>query len=197
MRLGLFGGRFDPPHIGHLLVAQGALEALRLDRLLFLPSPTPPHKPAVAGAEARYDMTVIATADHPNFFVSRLELARPGPSYTFDTVTEVREAHPQAQLFFITGTDAYREIHTWHRAEELVHSVNMVAAPRPGYTLEVLRSPFRERVQVLDTRLCEVSSTEVRARLAEGRPVRYLVPKALESYLVKHHLYREQSLQQG
>ena len=193
MRLGLFGGRFDPPHIGHLLAAQGALETLRLDRLLFLPSPTPPHKAAVAGPEARYDMTVLATADHPRFFTSRLELKRSGPSYTFDTVTEVRETHPQAQLFFITGADAYRDVHTWHRAEELVHSVNMVAVPRPGYTLEALRAPFKG-VQVLDTRLCEVSSTEVRARLAARRSVRYLVPQAVESYLAKHHLYREQPL---
>ena len=196
MRLGLFGGRFDPPHLGHLLIAQGALEELRLDRLLFLPSPTPPHKSALAGAEARYEMTVLATAGHPNFFASRLELGRPGPSYTFDTVAEVRRTHPKAQLFFITGADAYREIHTWHRAEELVNSVNMVVAPRPGYTLEALEAPF-EGAQVLNTRLCEVSSTEVRARLAEGRSVRYLVPQIVESYLVKSHLYRGQSLQEG
>lgn len=191
MRLGLFGGRFDPPHVGHLLAAQGALEALELDELWFIPAKAPPHKPAHAGAEDRYQMLLLATLSHPQFVVSRLELDREGPSYTFDTVAQVRAQRPQATLFFITGADAYADIATWHRATELVRSVNMVAVPRPGYTLSNVASPFKEALHLLSTRACEVSSTEIRTRLAQGQTVRYLTSELVETYLEKRALYRQ------
>lgn len=197
MRIGLFGGRFDPPHIGHLLAAQGALEALDLDRVLFIPAQTPPHKSATAAAEARFEMVVVATASHPQFRVSRVEIDRFGPSYTFDTVMEFRGKQPRDELFFLTGLDAYADVSTWHRATELVEEVKMVAVSRPGYSLEGLEPPFREKVQELATVACGVSSTDIRRRLGEGRPIRYLVPEPVESYLDKHDLYRKQSLQQS
>ncbi|MDQ3459061.1 MAG: nicotinate-nucleotide adenylyltransferase [Deinococcota bacterium] len=190
-RLGLFGGRFDPPHLGHLLAAQEALEALALDEFWFVPAQTPPHKPAVASAEDRFNMTLLATASHPAFRVSRLELGRTGPSYTFDTVMRVREGDPGGKLFFITGADAYAEIETWHRAPELLEAVKMVAVSRPGYALSGLPEFYRDKVTLLDRLKIDISSTEVRRRLSEGRSVRYLVPEPVESYLDKHHLYAE------
>ena len=197
MRLGLFGGRFDPVHAGHLMVAQRALEILRLDELWFIPAKTPPHKQAAAAAEKRYEMLLLATNTHPRFFVSRLEIERTGASYTFDTVAEVRAQRPSDALFFITGADAYAEIASWHRARELVSSVSVVALSRPKYTLEDVEPFFKERVRLLDTPLWEVSSTEIRRRLTQEESVRYLVPEPVESYLAKNPLYHQQPLHQN
>ena len=191
MRLGLFGGRFDPVHIGHLLAAQGAFEALGLDELWFIPAKTPPHKPAVASPEDRLQMLILAALSNPAFFVKDLELARPGPSYTFDTVQQIKSARPEDTLFFVTGVDAAAGLASWHRAAELSTLVNMVALARPGYTLDDLAPPFRERVQTLDTRLCEVSSTDIRGRLSHRKSVRYLVPELVETYLDRTALYRQ------
>ncbi|HEX7022573.1 MAG TPA: nicotinate (nicotinamide) nucleotide adenylyltransferase, partial [Trueperaceae bacterium] len=113
MRLGLFGGRFDPPHYGHLLVGEQVVEKLQLDALWFVPAQSPPHKRAQASPEARYEMLLLATASNPRFRVSRLELERPGPSYTIDTVLEVERRHPNAELYFVSGADAYRDIGSW------------------------------------------------------------------------------------
>jgi nicotinate-nucleotide adenylyltransferase len=191
MRLGLFGGRFDPPHLGHLIVAEQAREQLALDELHFIPSPSPPHKAAAATPEQRYEMLLLATTSHPAFVVSRLELERAGPSYSFDTVREVGRRHKGATLFFITGIDAYREIASWHRADELVEAVQMIAVPRPGYTLDGIAPYYRTRVRTLDMPEIGLSSTLVRERLARGHSVRYLVPELVESYLARHHLYRQ------
>ena len=190
MRLGLFGGRFDPPHIGHLLAAQSAFEALGLDELWFIPAKTPPHKPALASADARVQMLLLATLSNPVFEVSRLELLRDGPSYTFDTVMETKKQRPDATLFFITGVDAYADVASWHRAHELVRAVDMVTVARPGYTLRDLEPAFR-RVQTLETRLCDVSSTEIRSRLNRRESVRYLLPELVETYLDRTSLYRQ------
>lgn len=190
-RLGLFGGRFDPPHLGHLRVAQEALERLELDAVWFVPAQTPPHKPAQASAEDRFVMTVLATLTTPAFFVSRAELRRPGPSFTIDTVSSVQAQHPGAALYFITGVDAYADIASWHRAPELVETVTMVAVSRPGYSLAALPAAYREKVTLLERVDIELSSTEVRRRLREGRSVRFLVPDPVENYLGKYHLYAE------
>ena len=197
MRLGLFGGRFDPVHIGHLMVAQNALEALNLGELWFIPAKTPPHKEAAAAAEKRYEMLLLATNTHPKLHVSRSEIERTGASYTFDTVSEIRAQRPEDELFFITGVDAYAEIASWHRARELVSSVSVVALGRPGYTLENLGPYFKERVHTLESPLWEVSSTDIRRRLAQRESVRYLVPEPVERYLAKNPLYHEQPLHQN
>jgi len=191
MRLGLLGDRFDPPHLGHLLAAEQAREALALDAVWFIPAPSPPHKPAVASPEHRYAMTMLATASHPRFSVSRLELDRPGPSYTFDTVQQVRAAEPGAELFLITGTDAYRDIARWHRATELVRQITVMVVARPGYNLEQFEPDFLARMGIITIIGCDISSTEIRNRIKAGRSIRYLVPESVESYLVRHHLYRQ------
>ncbi len=191
MRLGLFGGRFDPVHLGHLLAAQGALEALQLDEVWFIPAKTPPHKPAVAPPEARLELLELAVQGNPAFRASGLELERPGLSYTVDTVLTVMRDRPDDTLFFLTGVDAAALLPTWHRAEELARLVHTAALARPGYTLGDLGPPFRGRVQTLNTRLCDVSSTEIRTRIRRRESVRYLVPEAVERYLDRTALYRE------
>ena len=179
------------------MVAQSALEALRLSELWFIPAKTPPHKEAAAAPERRFEMLLLATNAHPQFRVSRLEIERTGASYTFDTVRDVRAQRPEDELFFITGVDAYREIASWHRARELVSSVSVVALSRPGSTLSGVEPFFKERVRLLDTPRWEVSSTEIRRRLANSESVRYLIPESVESYLAKNPLYHEQPLHQN
>ena len=190
MRLGLYGGRFDPPHLGHLLVAEGARATLELDRVFFIPSKTPPHKGTEASAQARYEMTLLATAENPHFFVLDLELKREGTSYSVDTVETLLEAYPDAEIFYLTGVDAYQDIATWQRARDLVTKVQMVAYPRPGYSLDGLEPHFSDRVKLLELPLFEVSGTAIRQCLRTGESVRYLLPDAVTAYVEKHTLYR-------
>ena len=190
MRLALYGGRFDPLHIGHLLLAETARVRLELDEIWFIPSKAPPHKTTTAPAEARYDIALLATADNPHFRVSRLELDRDGTSYTVDTVETVKEHHPDAELFYLTGADAYADIATWERARELVEKVQMVALARPGASLDGLEPYFLEHVKVLETPLFEVSSTDIRQRLKAGESVRYLLSNSVAVYIAKHRLYQ-------
>ncbi len=190
MRLGLFGGSFDPLHVGHLLAASESADRLGLDRVEFVTAARPPHKRPVAPAEARHEMVVLATARDRRFFPSRLELDRAGPSFTVDTLRRARRRWPGAELFFITGADAYRDVGTWKEPEALFDLAQMVAVSRPGYDLARLDPFFRERVRILEIPGYEVSSTEVRRRVAEGRSIRYLVPFEVEVYIEKHGLYR-------
>ncbi len=190
MRLGLFGGSFDPLHVGHLLAASESADRLGLDRVEFVTAARPPHKRPVAPAEARHEMVVLATARDERFFPSRLELDHPGPSFTVDTLRRARRRWPEAELFFITGADAYRDVGTWKEPEALVQLAQMVAVSRPGYDLARLDPFFRERVLLIEIPGYEVSSTEVRRRVAEGRSIRYLVPFEVEVYIEKHGLYR-------
>ncbi len=193
MRLGLFGGSFDPVHLGHLLAASESADRLGLDRVEFVTAARPPHKRPVAAPEARHEMVVLATARDGRFFPSRLELDHPGPSFTVDTLRRARRRWPEAELFFITGADAYRDVATWKEPEALFELATMVAVTRPGYDLARLDPFFRERVVVLEIPGYEVSSTEVRRRVAEGRSIRYLVPFEVEVYIEKHGLYRARS----
>ena len=193
MRLALYGGRFDPLHIGHLLLAETARVRLELDQIWFIPSKAPPHKTTTAPAETRYEIALLATADNPHFRVSRLELDRAGTSYTVDTVETVKKQHPDAELFYLTGTDAYAHIATWERARELVEMVQMVALARPGVSLDKLESTFLDRVKVLETPLFEVSSTDIRQRLKAGQSGRYLLSDSVAAYIAKHRLYQELS----
>jgi nicotinate-nucleotide adenylyltransferase len=192
VRLALFGGRFDPPHLGHLLLAEQAREALALTEVRFVPARDPPHKGTCAPAAARLAMTRLATDDHRAFVVDDLEIHRQGPSYAIDTVERVRARVPEAQLFYLLGADAYAEIATWHRAEAFVRSVVPVVAPRPGTgraRLEELAEPFRSAAQHLETVPFGVSSTLLRERAREGRSLRYLVPEPVARYLRTERLY--------
>lgn len=189
MRLGLFGGRFDPVHIGHLIAAERAREELELDELWFVPAKAPPHKRVVAPAEDRLAMLRAATAGNPAFRVSELELRRPGTSYTIDTLEAVRAEMPRAKLYFVTGVDAVRDLADWRRPGDVVECAHVVALPRPGATLTGLAPELRRRIRVLATPLIEVSGSEIRARRRRGKSIRYLVPEPVERYLAATDLY--------
>ncbi len=190
MRVGLFGGSFDPIHVGHLLAASESADRLALDRVEFVTAARPPHKRPVAPAECRHEMVVLATVSDPRFFASRLELDYAGPSFTVDTLRRAKKRWPEAELFFITGADAYRDVATWKEPEALFSLATMVAVSRPGYDLTRLDPFFRRRVVLLEIPGYEVSSTEVRRRIAAGHSIRYLVPREVEVYIEKHRLYR-------
>lgn len=191
MRVGLLGGRFDPPHLGHLLLAEEALESLQLDELWLVPAKAPPHKSAAATAEHRHAMTLLAAADHPRLRVSRLELDRDGSSYTVDTLATVRADLPDADLFLILGADAVAELPSWHRPADLVDLAQVVAFPRGGEDRPELPEDLAPSVRFEAGRRFDCSATEIRERFRAGRSVRYLIRPDVEAYARKHGLYRD------
>ncbi len=195
MRLGILGGTFDPIHQVHLFIGEEARVRLKLDRVVFVPNSVPPHKRprCIASAEERYEMTVLATRSNPHFGCSRVELDRPGPSYTVDTLRALQTEHPSAELFFIIGLDAAAEISTWRQPEEVIRLARLVTIPRPGYTAEELRAAippaYRTRMEMLETPELGISSTMIRERVGAGLPIRYLTPDAVVEYIAERGLY--------
>jgi nicotinate-nucleotide adenylyltransferase len=190
-RIGVMGGTFDPVHHGHLSAASEVLALLDLDEVVFVPTGTPWQKAdrEVSPAEDRYLMTVVATASHPRFTVSRADLDRPGPTYTIDTLRELRAAYGDAELFFITGSDALAQILGWQSAQELFGLAHFVGVSRPGYE-PVDASAFPPgSVTLLEVPALAISSSDCRARVAHGHPVDYLVPDGVVQYIAKRHLY--------
>jgi nicotinate-nucleotide adenylyltransferase len=190
-RLGIMGGTFDPIHLGHLVTAEQVRADLGLDEIVFVPAGNPWQKTReVTSAEDRYLMVVLATAPNRCFSVSRMEIDATGPTYTVDTLRQLRAALPDVALFFITGADAILSILTWRDAEECLALATFVAATRPGHDLSALQSTgLVERVQRVDVPALAISSTDVRQRFAAGRPVTYLIPQPVEEYVGKHGLY--------
>jgi nicotinate-nucleotide adenylyltransferase len=191
-RLGIMGGTFDPIHMGHLVTAEQARVDVGLDEVVFIPAGAPwqKHTGGVSPAEQRYLMTVLATAANPRFSVSRMEVDRHGPTYAVDTLRDLRSHLPDTQLHFITGADAILNILTWKDAEEALELACFVAATRPGYDLSALEQHhLTEHVVVLDVPALAISSSDVRARFRAGRSVRYLIPREVEEFAVKHGLY--------
>lgn len=196
-RLGIMGGTFDPIHYGHLVTAEEALHQFSLDEVLFVPTGRPWMKAhdVVSPPEDRYLMTVIATASNPLFGVSRIEVGRAGPTYAVDTLRELRlERGDDTDLFFITGADAVLEIvEQWKQPEELFELAHFIAATRPGFDLEAFESHAPTKhpgITVMNVPALAISSTDVRARVQSGRPIRYLVPEGVKSYVEKAGLYR-------
>ncbi len=190
-RLGVMGGTFDPIHHGHLVAASEAASHFGLDEVVFVPTGKPGFKQhqKVSPAEHRYLMTVIATASNPQFTVSRVDVDRPGLTYTVDTLRDLRAARPDADLFFITGADAIEQILTWKDAAELWDMAHFVAVTRPGHHLEVDGLPA-DGVTTLEVPALAISSTDCRRRAQAGLPVWYLVPDGVVQYIAKHGLYR-------
>lgn len=190
-RLGIMGGTFDPIHHGHLVTAEQARVDVGLDEVVFVPAGQPWQKEReVSPPEHRYLMTVLATAGNPHFTVSRLEVDRRGPTYTVETLRDLRALVPDRELFFITGADAILNILTWKDTDEALALASFVAATRPGYDLSALQETgLTDRVDVLDVPALAISSSDVRARFATGRAVRYLIPREVEEYARKHGLY--------
>ncbi|PTW91562.1 nicotinate-nucleotide adenylyltransferase [Microbacteriaceae bacterium MWH-Ta3] len=188
-RIGVMGGTFDPIHHGHLVAASEVAQSFGLDEVVFVPTGQPYQKRDVSPSEHRYLMTVIATASNPRFTVSRVDIDRTGPTYTVDTLRDVRAAHPDADLFFISGADAITQIMEWKDVDQLWDYAHFVAVTRPGHPLSVSGIP-EEHVTRLEVPALAISSTDCRARVAAGSPVWYLVPDGVVQYIAKHSLYR-------
>jgi nicotinate-nucleotide adenylyltransferase len=190
------GGTFDPVHNGHLVAASEVASRFALDEVVFVPTGQPwqkSHDP-VSPAEDRYLMTVIATASNPQFSVSRVDIDRPGPTYTIDTLHDLGRAYGSgAELFFITGADALEAIIGWHRAEELFALAHFVGVTRPGHQLSDAGFPAGA-VTLVEVPALAISSTDCRARVGSGEPVWYLVPDGVVQYISKRGLYREGSV---
>jgi len=188
-RLGVMGGTFDPVHHGHLVAGSEVQARFDLDEVIFVPTGQPVgKKDVVSPAEDRYLMTVIATASNPRFSVSRIDVDRPGRTFTYDTLTDLRERFPDDELFFITGADALEQILNWHRAEELFAMAHFVGVTRPGYALADHHLP-RGSVTLVEVPALSISSTACRQRVAAGLPVWYLVPDGVVQYISKRRLY--------
>ena len=171
-RLGVMGGTFDPIHHGHLVAASEVASAFKLDGVLFVPTGEPWQKSKVTDGEHRYLMSVIATASNPRFTVSRVDIDRDGPTYTIDTLKDVQKAFPEAELFFITGADAIKQILQWKDVDQIWPLAHFVAVTRPGHLLELPEAPAGA-ISVLEIPALAISSTDVRARVAAGNPVWY------------------------
>lgn len=195
-RIGILGGTFDPVHIGHLIIAEEARYRLDLEKVIFVPAGTPPLKPEgpSAGKEDRYRMVALAVEEDPAFEAARIEIDRPGVSFTVDTLAEIKRIYGRAaRLFFIAGVDAVLEILSWHKPEEIIRLCKLVAAARPGCDLSELRrslpEEFMNRIVLLEVPSVDISSTELRARVSAGIPIKYLVPRAVEEYILANGLY--------
>ena len=188
MRLGVYGGAYDPPHLGHLVAASDACEALGLDRLLWIPSAVHPLKPVRTAADVRLEMVRAAVAGDGRFVADGLELQRAGPSYTVDTLRELRAREPEAELFFLTGADNLRELPRWREPGEIARLATLAVLERAGEALPA-DSPL-PAVAVTVTRV-DVSSTDIRRRVAAGQSIRYLVPEAVRAVIERERLYRD------
>lgn len=191
-RIGVMGGTFDPIHHGHLAAASEVQQSFDLDEVVFVPTGEPYQKSGVSQAEHRYLMTAIATASNPRFTVSRVDIDRPGPTYTIDTLRDLRKLRPDADLFFISGADAVAQILDWKDQKELWSLAHFVAVSRPGHPLSIRGLP-EQGVSSLEVPALAISSTDCRARVDRGYPVWYLVPDGVVQYISKHHLYRSRT----
>ncbi|KSU55413.1 MULTISPECIES: nicotinate-nucleotide adenylyltransferase [Microbacterium] len=191
-RIGVMGGTFDPIHHGHLVAASEVAQSFDLDEVVFVPTGRPWQKDDVTESEHRYLMTVIATASNPQFTVSRVDVDRAGPTYTIDTLRDLKQQRPGAELFFITGADAVAQILSWRNHQQLWDLAHFVAVSRPGHVLNTEGLPS-ENVSQLEIPALSISSTDCRARVRRGHPVWYLVPDGVVQYIAKHHLYRSKA----
>ncbi|MDO0927755.1 nicotinate-nucleotide adenylyltransferase [Streptomyces sp. TG1A-8] len=190
-RLGVMGGTFDPVHHGHLVAASEVAARFQLDEVVFVPTGQPWQKShrAVSPAEDRYLMTVIATAENPQFSVSRIDIDRGGPTYTVDTLRDLRALNPDTDLFFITGADALAQLLTWRDSEELFSLAHFIGVTRPGHQLSNPGLP-EDGVSLVEVPALAISSTDCRARVAKGDPIWYMVPDGVVRYIDKRELYR-------
>ena len=187
-RIGVMGGTFDPIHNGHLVAASEVASAFDLDEVIFVPTGSPYLKDNVTPAEHRYLMTVIATASNPRFKVSRIDIDREGPTYTVDTLSDMQNLYPDADLVFISGADAIAQISAWKNADHLWDLAKFVAVSRPGHQLTIPDAPDGA-ISKLEIPALAISSTDIRARVQTGKPVWYLVSDGVVQYIAKNKLY--------
>lgn len=190
-RLGIFGGAFDPPHIGHLIEAEFGAEELALDKLLFIPTGEHPLKsyPGMASASDRYEMTRLAIEGNPLFEVSDIEIKRAGKSYTIDTINQIKKIYSPKELYLVIGIDNAEIFSKWHRIDEIFDLCNVVVLSRMTSDDFVLSPALLEKITILDSPIIEISSTEIREFVADGNSVRYLVQDTVREYILEHRLY--------
>ena len=200
--IGVIGGTFDPIHFGHLVIAEEVYATLKLAEMVFVPAGQPPHKPeqVVTPAQDRLAMLQLAIASNPHFTISMVDLERPGPSYTVETLRLLREQWgEQTTIYFVIGRDSLEDLLDWYDPLGILEQLDyLVAVKRPGYTeekgyierLEERLPGIRQRLIVMSAPQLEISATELRQRVAEGRPIKYQVPEVVEQYILQHRLYR-------
>jgi nicotinate-nucleotide adenylyltransferase len=196
LRVGILGGAFNPPHLGHLVCAQEALVQLELDRVVFVPVGEAPHRTLDddPGSEARLEMVELAIADDERFVASRIEMDREGPSYTADTLEQLRAEASEDELFLILGGDQAAALASWHEPEKVLERATLAVFERMSWgrnaiIIKIGRMPGAERVRYLDMPLIQVSSSSIRRRVREGVPIRYLVPDKVVDYIATNELY--------
>jgi len=201
MKIGVLGGTFDPVHLGHLIMAEEVRVSLGLSEIILVPAGQPLLKPAhpITPAEHRLQMLHLAIADRPHFRVSTLEIERPGPSYTVDTIAELRGQYgSEAEIFFILGWDSLAQIAEWREPLRIIEMCYLVAVPRPGYQrpdLEALEASVpgvSQRVVFLEKPQIDISASAIRELVARGKPINHLVPEPVAEYIIKHKLYSTQ-----
>jgi len=198
------GGTFDPVHYGHLVTAETARAQFNFDKVIFIPSGYPPHKigQKITEAQHRYLMTVLAVTTNAFFEVNRIEIERQGYSYAFDTVLQLKEKYgPEWEFYFITGADAVLEILTWKNIKRLIEICTFVAATRPGFDLSVLDNKLeqistiaKDKFLTFEVPALSISSTDIRQKVADGKPIKYLLPESVEQYIYKNDLYKEEKI---
>ncbi len=202
-RIGIMGGSFDPVHLGHLIVAQDAVEKLNLSELIFIPASTPPHKQHVhiQDASHRLNMLQLAIESNHKFSVSRQEIDRGGISYSIDTIKGLKHSQPASNLILVVGSDTLVDLHNWYRIDELLGLCEVASFMRPGMNIfekitEEMKLPTNDKEKLLanlfETHLIDISSTEIRARASKGRGIQYLVSPEVESYIKEHGLYQDE-----
>ena len=189
-RIGILGGTFDPPHLGHIALAENAIKELSLDNLLFIPSRIPPHKPQtkISPGDDRYAMLKLAIEGYPDLDITDMELKRVGKSYTYDTILELNKTYPDDEMFFIIGADNIQDMENWYKPDELISLINFIAANRPGFEPS---GRFKDKIKLFKMEPYNISSTEIREKIANGEDVSNHLHPAVNDYIIKNQLYKK------
>ncbi|MCL5021462.1 MAG: nicotinate-nucleotide adenylyltransferase [Bacteroidetes bacterium] len=191
MKVGFFGGTFNPPHIAHLVAAESVRDRLKLEKILFVPAAMPPHKikEKIVPASHRLQMVKLAISGNPSFDCSDIELNREGPSFTIDTIRELKKSYSDYDLYLIIGVDLLMDFETWKMPEEILKECTVVAMNRPGFDLASVEKNLLLRVELVNVPGIDISSTSIRRRVKSGRSIRYLVPLQVEDYIRAKSIY--------
>lgn len=197
-KYGIFGGSFNPIHYGHLMICEYIKEEMGLDKVIFIPTGNPPHKDLGVSAEDRYEMVRLAISPNPDFEISDIETTRVNLSYTVDTIRELKKIYKEEKLYFLIGLDSLFQLKTWKKIGDLSQEIEFVVALRPGYIdkeeinreIDFLRENFGTKINLIKTPLYEISSTDLRERIHEGKSLRYLIPKKVLDYIEESGFYK-------
>lgn len=197
-KYGIFGGSFNPIHYGHLMICEYIKDEMGLDKVIFIPTGNPPHKDLVVSAKDRYEMVRLAISPNPDFEISDIETTRVKMSYTVDTIRELKKIYREEKLYFLIGLDSIFQLKTWMKIGDLSKEIEFVVALRPGYInkeeinreIDFLRENFGTKVNLINTPLYEISSTDLRDRIREGKSLRYLIPKKVLDYIEESGFYK-------